>query len=151
MASEEVQSFTHYEALLALIIERKSKKQSCERESLKQESSKRYGMNEQEFEIALYHLIHEEMIYENIRGGKKTYAPKETDLNMNKESNTNTSHNINLTNVSESSEFIDFKRFSFDNFCKLNSKMENLQHQFEKFESTLEMKDHIIDILQKGA
>ena len=94
--------------LLSLIRERKSKKISCDKDTLKEEVSKQLNMNENSFEFSMETLLKQDHVTENHRSGKIAYSVKLPETGKD---------NIeNLTN-----DFIEFKSYVTDKLFTLTS------------------------------
>ena len=122
------------ENILQIIKERKQKKQGCDRDTIKNECFKRFGIDTNSFSTSISQLLFNDCISENVRSGKKIYSV-----------NTNVCYENEDSHIDD---FIEFKKFISDTVAKLNQKIETQQAEINKFVDIMEVKDTVINILR---
>ena len=119
--------------LLLLIKERKNKKKGCDHETLLKECWIRFNMDENDFKTAINKLKNIGCIKEVTRAGKVTYSLQQSEI---------PTANFHTNNEDMFSDFVDFKIYITETLCSLNEKI-------EKLDSSLEMKDVVINLLRE--
>jgi hypothetical protein len=118
--------------------ERKLKKQACDKDSLKKECYKSFGIDEQTFSKSITQLVNNGLVTENVRNGKFTYAPT-------------TVQNSQENNESEVlfPDFLVFKKCTAEMFMKLDDKIEKQSESISNLGNIIEMKNTIISLLRE--
>ena len=121
-----------WDDVLMLIKERKIKKLSCDRDTLKTECLSKLGLSENYFTSSISKLINMGCLKEKSRSGKITYSIITTPP----------THEQTTQNEDNFSDFVDFKRHVTDRFSALEEKI-------DKDHTILEMKDVVINLLKQ--
>ena len=116
--------------VLLLLKERKSRRQACDKETLKSECFKRFGLQEPSFTASIQKLIKMGCIKENSRAGKITLSPLTSGIAIPDLSNQHESTAIDL---------VELKKF-------LTERLGHLNEKIDKTQASLEMKDVVINL-----
>ena len=121
------------ENVLMLIKERKDKKQGCDWEVLLNECKRRYTLDEERFNTSITNLINIGCIKEVKRSNRITFSLLQAKM---------PTPVLHYDNEEMFSDFLDFKLHVTETLASLNER-------FEKQNSSLELKDNVIKLLQQ--
>ena len=124
---------TNRDNVLLLIKEQRNKKKSCGYDILKTECFKRFDMDEEAFKAAISNLIDIGCIKQLTRLGKTTFSLLQSKV---------PTPVLHTSNEDMFSDFLDFKIYVTESLCALNQRI-------DKSDSTLEMKDVVINLLKQ--
>ena len=135
------QTKEHLNNIMFVLRERKYKKQACDKESLKKECFKRFGMDEGIFSYNLSQLITNGEVSENIRSSKSVYTPT---LGIAQNSFNSYGEGVEIV-----SEFVNLKKFVSETFMEVNHKLEKQKSSINELGTIIDMKDTIIKLLRE--